>query len=214
MSKKHTSVLSKEDDTIYISGPMSGIPDMNSKAFYEAEDHLRKLGFENIINPFRLDDELRNRSGRSYSEIPAEFFLRRDIEIIASRCTALVVLDGWKYSRGSRLEVFVARRLGCRIFSYPDLNEIDASFLPEHAVDVVYGYRYGDYGPYTESLSRIAGMWTALLGDRLREGISISPRDVCMMMILLKMVREEHAHKDDNIIDLIGYAEMLGNVNR
>jgi len=38
------------------------------------------------------------------------------------------------------------------------------------------------------------------------------PEDVPMMMILLKVSRERHKHKDDNLADIKGYArtcEML-----
>jgi len=66
--------------------------------------------------------------------------------------------------------------------------------------------RGSDYGHPRDDFGRTAQLWTAYLK------YPIMPEDVPMMMILLKVSRERHKHKDDNLADIKGYArtcEML-----
>lgn len=44
--------------SVYIAGPMSGIPEFNFPAFHAAEDWLRRFeGFEIVFNPAKKDEE-------------------------------------------------------------------------------------------------------------------------------------------------------------
>ena len=72
------------------------------------------------------------------------------------------------------------------------------------AADIVNGDRSRRYGDIEDSFGRIADLWQAYLGHK------VSPRDVAMMMILLKMARGEHnpAHAD-NYVDIAGYAACI-----
>ncbi len=67
------------------------------------------------------------------------------------------------------------------------------------AHDLINGERAGDYGAAAVSFNRIAAMWSAYLGKE------ISGHDVACMMTLLKLAREAHSHKADNLIDAAGY---------
>lgn len=91
---------------IYIAGPMRGLPGMNHDAFHEAEARLMDLGHE-VINPARIEDE--------FSGVDWAGCLRRDLELIVTRCHTLAVLPGWENSKGALLEVHVARALGMQI---------------------------------------------------------------------------------------------------
>ena len=105
---------------LYLSGPMTGIKDLNHQAFADAEHRLRSLGFA-CINPHDLEyppfDEYATEK-----EIWAEF-LARDVWVLAKtmRPDALVMLPGWKNSRGALLEAAVARRFGIPVYNYGQL---------------------------------------------------------------------------------------------
>ena len=61
-----------------------------------------------------------------------------------------------------------------------------------------------DYGPQRFCFQRIAALWTAM--GLNCDGAPVAPQDVAMAMILLKMARQQHASKDDNWVDIAGYA--------
>lgn len=67
--------------------------------------------------------------------------------------------------------------------------------------DIFDEAREQDYGNKQRNFERIAKMWGAFLG------IDISPKQVALMMILVKVSRLAHnqTHRD-SYIDLIGYA--------
>lgn len=67
--------------------------------------------------------------------------------------------------------------------------------------------RGDDYGHPRVNFQRIAGLWTALLGNQLTK--NITPEDVGLMMVLLKASREKNKHKDDNLDDIDGYTACL-----
>jgi hypothetical protein len=91
---------------IYISGPMTGLPDLNRTAFNQAESELEAAGFK-VFNPARikLDD------GASWED-----YMREALVGLVG-CKAVLLLDGWKESRGARLEMHVAAALRIRPFS-------------------------------------------------------------------------------------------------
>lgn len=78
----------------------------------------------------------------------------------------------------------------------------------EQAQAIVDGARQDDYGNPEDSLSRIAEYWNVYLEKELKPGCAMSPKDVAMMMVLLKVAREGHGHKLDNLIDGAGYFEL------
>ena len=59
--------------------------------------------------------------------------------------------------------------------------------------------RQDDYGSPVESFARIAVLWSAYL-DR-----HVTAKDVAICMALLKLSRESHRHKKDNLLDACGY---------
>ena len=79
------------------------------------------------------------------------------------------------------------------------------SFEPvtAEAQRLVYGDRRADYGDAFENCAKTADLWAAYLG------CPIQPRDVPLMMILMKISRELSGTKRDNRVDIAGYAEVL-----
>ena len=66
--------------------------------------------------------------------------------------------------------------------------------------------RQEQYGhPYAE-FHRVAKMWSVVIG------LDVTPQQVAMCMLTLKVCRELHQHKEDNIIDIMGYAQTLATV--
>jgi hypothetical protein len=89
---------------IYISGPMSGLPELNFPAFAAESARLRALGYE-VVNPAELSLE----PGAGWHEC-----LRADLKALLD-CDALALLDGWQRSAGAHLEMHVAHRVGMEI---------------------------------------------------------------------------------------------------
>ena len=83
---------------IYISGPMSGIQDDNKEAFYRMANLLQSKGHE-PVNPHDISKEVNSRISKpSYND-----YLKADLSVLMT-CDAYVLLDGWRDSRGARIE--------------------------------------------------------------------------------------------------------------
>ncbi len=77
--------------------------------------------------------------------------------------------------------------------------------IADKAVDLVLGPRNSDYGNPSEDYGKTAKVWSGLLLHKLKEGVEITPKEAVLMMAALKLSREMHAHKQDNLVDAIGY---------
>ena len=86
---------------LYVSGGMSGLPDLNRPAFNKAAKALRKKGYQ-VVNPPELDY---NEPKRSWEDC-----LKRDIKHLM-KCKEIATLQGWKKSRGANLEVYIGKAL-------------------------------------------------------------------------------------------------------
>jgi glycosyltransferase involved in cell wall biosynthesis len=86
--------------TIYLSGPMTGLPDFNYPAFNTEAARLRGMGFS-VINP---------------AEAPEcdswVAYMRNDLVHLLKWADALVYLPGWENSKGAGIEIYVAHALG------------------------------------------------------------------------------------------------------
>lgn len=81
----------------------------------------------------------------------------------------------------------------------------------EQAKTIIHGERNEDYGPMKDSFEATAKIWSTTLRKKLIA--DITPEEVCLLMIGLKLSREGFKHKDDNLVDIIGYAEISGIIN-
>lgn len=90
--------------TIYLSGPMSGMPEFNFPAFHAEAARLRALGYK-VVNPAEINVD----GDKSWEEC-----LRADIKALCD-CDAVALLPGWENSKGAHLEVHIAHRLGLQI---------------------------------------------------------------------------------------------------
>lgn len=99
---------------VYLSGPMTGLPELNFPAFHAMASRLRAAGYA-VINPAELDHPTKDWSD----------CLRRDIVALMECCT-VATLSGWEHSKGARLEVLIADRLGMPVVSAHDLVSLEA----------------------------------------------------------------------------------------
>lgn len=77
----------------------------------------------------------------------------------------------------------------------------------------VNGNRQQDYGTPERSFDTIAALWNAYLSGTGFSILAIKPDDVAAMLALLKIARIATGHgKDDNWIDLAGYAACGGEI--
>jgi len=83
----------------------------------------------------------------------------------------------------------------------------------EEAITQVTGHREEDYGKIEDNFRIIAEFWTTYLGDKLSVfSDGITPKDVAVMMALLKVARIRNDTKSDSYVDLAGYAACAGEI--
>ena len=97
--------------TIYLAGPMTGIPNLNFPLFNSEAARLRALGYV-VINPAEINggaDELVACSNMTAEELAAHWrkCMRRDIPAMLD-CDAIALLPNWFKSKGAKLEVHIA----------------------------------------------------------------------------------------------------------
>ena len=77
--------------------------------------------------------------------------------------------------------------------------------LLQHAEELVYGDREGQYGTPMNMMTRIAEYWTTFLG--FEADIALTAHDVAAMMILIKVARMKGSGATvDTWADIAGYA--------
>lgn len=111
---------------VYLSGPMTGCPNLNRPAFDKAENRLTEQGHF-VINPvnisctFGTPEELAKSFEVAYSVseyMPEAHLARRvmDAELAAVRsCDAIYLLRGWETSRGAKKELAEALAHGLQV---------------------------------------------------------------------------------------------------
>ena len=108
--------------TIYIAGPMRGYPLFNYPAFDSARDMLIALGVHRVVSPADLDREI----GVCPEEdnIPDEMLrecLRRDLMHLLDS-DAIVMLDGWRESKGAVAERALALAIDIPVLELTDIG--------------------------------------------------------------------------------------------
>ena len=78
------------------------------------------------------------------------------------------------------------------------------------AEDVIF-QRQATYDAPEDNFRRIADFWNAYITNKPSHDI-ITPADVAVMMMLMKIARLTFQYKHDSIVDVAGYAQCLVNV--
>lgn len=97
---------------VYVSGPITGVPDGNRPAFAAACAHLERLGHQ-PINPHDLHHGATDLSWHAH--------MRRDLAVMLARADAIATLDGWGASEGACLEVEIARHVAIPVWRLHDV---------------------------------------------------------------------------------------------
>lgn len=114
--------------TLYLAGPMTGIPQFNYPEFRRIAKELREAGYK-VISPVEEDTEeyqeqaMLSKDGRhgedgKFAGLTWADILAKDVKLVADKVDGVVVMNGWGKSRGARLEVFVANLTGRSINVY------------------------------------------------------------------------------------------------
>lgn len=85
---------------------------------------------------------------------------------------------------------------------WPEKSPGISSVLDE-AAEIVDGPRQDNYGHPKRNLQRVADLWTVVM-DR-----PVTPMQVALCLIQLKIAREVHCPRRDNLVDIAGYARVM-----
>ena len=89
---------------IYLSGAMTGYPDLNFPAFNAAAKELRAKGLD-VANPAEIEPT----GEKTWTNC-----MKADIKALCDCCT-VALLPGWEDSKGANIEARLAINLGMRV---------------------------------------------------------------------------------------------------
>lgn len=89
---------------LFLTGPMTGVPDANRGSFVEAEHDLHHAGYI-TINPYSLFAEL-TKQGQSHDEVYR--LTQRHCVRLLTHADGIATLPGYENSRGARLAISIA----------------------------------------------------------------------------------------------------------
>jgi len=78
------------------------------------------------------------------------------------------------------------------------MKPIDPTLATE-AIGLVTGPRQAAYAHPQVNFSRIAALWSPILG------VEVTPEQVGLCMVQVKIARQLHAHSRDSVVDAVGY---------
>ena len=187
---------------VYISGPISGYKNGNAAAFDAASRKLRKLGYT-PVSPIEMDRKNKTTTVDTLTS-QGKAVLRRDI-VELMKCDRILMLPGSSRSEGAMFEKDTAARAG---ISEIDIlgNQVTQANVLEEANLIVGGDRAIAYGHPKQDFQRTADIFNAWRGS---EAGQLTPYEVAVFMLCVKLSRERNRHKRDNLVDLAGYAATL-----
>lgn len=106
MAAPHAYKRHVAEPRLYLSGPMTGLPELNFPAFHAAAAALRARGWD-VVNPAELNPD---------GAMPWHMCMRADIKALCD-CDFIVLLPGWERSQGAALELHIAQRLQLEVFT-------------------------------------------------------------------------------------------------
>src|SRR3990167_8533562 len=107
---------------IYLSGPYSGLTDVNIQAAREIAIELWEKVFT-VFTPHLNTARMEIDCKASYEQ-----YIIGDLEILWG-CDAVVMLPNWKESRGAKIEKGFAEHYGIKVCCYPDIPQYEVTPL-------------------------------------------------------------------------------------
>jgi hypothetical protein len=99
---------------LYISGPITGMPDLNRKAFKDMANDLFRLGNQ-AINPHDIGENI--EAEFPYDKTPQWIdYMKADCSELC-KCDGVVVLPGYEKSKGALIETAIATMLEMPIYT-------------------------------------------------------------------------------------------------
>lgn len=98
-----------EGKRVFLSGPMTGLPDFNREGFAEARRACEAMGATVVFNP---------REAWGHTDKDRSWYMRRDLHRLTlsdgdePMFDLVVQLDGWEHSNGAWCESRVAEECG------------------------------------------------------------------------------------------------------
>ena len=100
---------------VYLAGKMRGLPSFGAEEFRKAARVLRERGFE-VISPLEMDEDagIRVDGLTGFEDLADQGFdirstLLKDLAVVLMDVDAVVLLPGWKGSRGAIAEYATAQ---------------------------------------------------------------------------------------------------------
>lgn len=220
---------------IYIAGPMTGYEDFNYPAFHAIEDDLRKHGYTLVNNPARHLNGEQHHPWSDYIEVAIQALIYSSVVVVlrgwqnsigASLEVAIALSIGhtiytaipnddgtYDYRPWSvddrRAMVGVLLNVTPRVASPSGYGDeaptSENSDVPPHieADQLVNGARQANYGHPLDNFTGTAGIWNGIVHKKLKE--PLTAEDVALCMVGVKLSRETHVPKRDNLVDAHGY---------
>lgn len=99
--------------TLYLAGPMTGHPNYNYPAFHQAARDLRELGYF-IVSPAENDHDQPIPPPEPEHAAPHGHYVRAGLRKLL-HADAVALLPEWETSKGTSVELTVARAIGMDI---------------------------------------------------------------------------------------------------
>lgn len=87
-----------------------------------------------------------------------------------------------------------------------EVSEYYSTSILEDAEEILEGERDSDYGDPVANFNRISRIASSILD------YTISPEECVVVMMAVKLSREQYKHKRDNLVDLVAYTEIYNRV--
>jgi hypothetical protein len=116
--------MNKTPITVYVSGKITGVKDLNKPKFNAAAVLLKRYLTDGlyrhvvVINPHCLPDN-HDKSWGAYM---------RECLVALCKCERTYVLDDWKKSKGALTEVLVSKIIGVELYEVETMGRLKCSY--------------------------------------------------------------------------------------